>query len=219
MNESTVKTNCPETKVDLIKDLKGFLFNRPINKISKSVMKKKILIGVVAFVVLLGIAFSYLNYRNRNLSPPGTAELTVGGLTVSIAYSRPSVRDRLVFGTEEQGALQPYGTYWRLGANESTEMTVNKDILFNGQPVPAGTYRMYAIPDVDAFEIVLNSELGQWGAFEPNYSLDLLRTKVPVEPTSAMVELYTISMVEREGGIHVVFEWSDVRFSVPIEAQ
>jgi len=182
-------------------------------------MKKKIIIGVVAFVVLLGIGFAYLNYRNRNLSPPGNAELTVNDLTVSIPYSRPSMRGRLIFGTDEQKALQPYGKYWRLGANESTEITVNKDVLFNGQPINAGTYRMYAIPNAGEFEIVLNSELGQWGAFEPDSSLDVLRTKVPVETAGSPVEQYTISMVEADGGINVVFEWADVRFIIPVIAQ
>ena len=182
-------------------------------------MKKKIIIGVVALVVLLGIAFAYLNHRNRTLSPPGKTALTVNGLTVSIPYSRPSVRGRLIFGTEQQKALQPYGRYWRLGANESTEITVSKDILFNGQPVKAGTYRMYAIPGADSFEIVLNSELGKWGALEPDYSLDVLHTKVPVEHASTPVEQYTISTVEADGGVNVIFEWSDAKFIIPIKAQ
>src|SRR6188768_2923196 len=119
-------------------------------------MKKKIIIGVLVVVGLLAIGFVYLNYRNRTLSPPGNTELTANGLTVSIPYSRTSVRGRLIFGTEEQKALQPYGKYWRLGANESTEITVNKDVLFNGQAVKAGTYRIYAIPAADGFDIVLN---------------------------------------------------------------
>ena len=182
-------------------------------------MKKKIIIGVVAVVVLLAIGFAYLNYRNRTLSPPGNAELTVNGLTVSIPYSRPSVRDRLIFGTEEQKALQPYGKYWRLGANESTEISVNKDVLFNGQPVKAGTYRMYAVPGANEFDIALNSELGKWGAMEPDYGLDVLHTKVPVEKLDSPVEQYTITLVEADGGIDVVFEWSDVKFVVPIRAQ
>ena len=182
-------------------------------------MKKKIIIGVLIFIVLLAIGFAWLNNRNRTLSPPGNTELTVNGLTVSIPYSRPSVRGRLIFGTEEQKALQPYGKYWRLGANESTEITVNKDVLFNGQPVKAGTYRMYAIPAADSFDIVLNSELGKWGAMEPDYSLDVLHTKVPVEKASAPVEQYTISTVEADGGINVIFEWSDIKFVVPVKAQ
>ncbi len=182
-------------------------------------MKKKIIITVLVLVVMLAIAFVYLNHRNRTLSPPGRTELTVNGLTVSIPYSRPSVRGRLIFGTEQQKALQPYGKYWRLGANESTEITVNKDILFNDQPVKAGTYRMYAIPGAESFEIVLNSELGKWGAMEPDYSLDILHTKVPVEHTSTPVEQYTISTVEAGGGVNVIFEWSDTKFIIPIRAQ
>jgi len=182
-------------------------------------MKKKILIGALVLVVILAAAFAYLNHRNRTLSPSGRTALTVNGLTVSISYSRPSVRGRLIFGTEQQKALQPYGKYWRLGANESTEITVNKDILFNSQPVKGGTYRMYAIPGAESFEIVLNSGLGQWGAFEPDHSLDVLHTKVPVEHTSTPVEQYTISTVEAGGGVNVTFEWSDVKFVVPIQAR
>lgn len=179
-------------------------------------MKKKIIIGVAVLILLLIIGFAWLNNRNRTLSPSGKAELTVNGLTVSIPYARPSVRGRLIFGTAEQDALQPYGKYWRLGANEATEITVNKDVSFNGQPVKAGTYRMYAIPGPDSFEIALNSELGKWGAMEPDYGLDVLHTTVPVEHVSAPVEQYTITTVEADGGIDIVFEFSDVRFVVPI---
>lgn len=179
-------------------------------------MRKKILIGLGVVIVLLAIGFAYLNYRNRTLSPPGETSLTVNGLTVSLTYSRPSVRGRLIFGTEEQKALQPYGKYWRLGANESTEITVNKDVQFNGQPLKAGTYKIYAIPGADAFEVVLNTELGTWGAMEPDYSLDFMRTKLPVEHAVAPVEQFTITTVEAEGGVNVVFDWSDVRFVLPI---
>jgi hypothetical protein len=182
-------------------------------------MKKKILIGIGAVVVLLAIGLAYLNYRNRTLSPSGNAELTIDGLRVSIPYSRPSVRGRVIFGTEEQKALQPYGVYWRLGANESTEITVNRDFIFNDQPVKAGTYRMYAIPGPETFDIILNTELGKWGALEADHTLDLLTTKVPVEHNSSSVEQYTISTTEVNGGINIVFEWSDVRFVVPIKAQ
>ena len=182
-------------------------------------MKKKIIIGAIALVVVIVAFLTYANYRNRSLSPRGATELTVNGLSVSIPYSRPSVRGRVVFGTEDQKALQPYGKYWRLGANESTEITVNKDFIFNDQPVKAGTYRMYAIPGAETFDIILNTELGKWGAFEPDHALDLLTTKVQVERNSSSVEQYTITTSEVNGGINVIFEWSDVRFIVPVIAQ
>jgi hypothetical protein len=181
--------------------------------------RKKILISIAVVVLLIAAAMFYLNQRNRTLSPPGSESLTSGGLTVSVTYSRPSVRGRLIFGPEEQKALQPYGKYWRLGANESTEITINRDATFNGTPIKAGTYRMYAIPGPDSFEIALNSELGKWGAFEPDYSKDVMRTKVPTQKTASPVEQYTISLAPEGDGINMVFEWSDTRFVVPLKAQ
>ncbi len=182
-------------------------------------MKKKILIGVVAVIVVLAAAFAYLNNRNRTLSPSGSAQLTNGDLSVSITYARPSVRGRVIFGTKEQGALQPYGAYWRLGANESTEVTFNKDVLFNSNPIKAGTYRIYAFPGSDTFEIGVNTALGKWGYREPDYSKDILRTKVPVERAPAPVEQYTINLLPTEGGINVSFEWADVKVVVPVKGQ
>jgi hypothetical protein len=178
--------------------------------------RKKLWIILGSIVILLAAGFAYLNYRNRNLSPPGSETITNGGLTVSVTYSRPSVRGRLIFGTEEQKALQPYGKYWRLGANESTEVTFNKDVSFNGTPLKAGTYRMYAVPGPENFEIALNSELGKWGYMEPNYGMDVLRTKVPVEKISSPVEQYTIKLAEASAGVDIIFEWSDTRFTVPV---
>jgi len=180
---------------------------------------KKILIGILAVGLLLAAAFFYFDYRNYSLSPSGSETLTSGGLTVSVTYGRPSVRGRLIFGPEEQKALQPYGTYWRLGANNSTEITFSRDVLFNGSPVKAGTYRMFAIPGADTFEIGLNTELDKWGYSEPDYDLDILRTKVPVEKISSPVEQYTISLAPEGDGMNMIFEWSDTRFVVPIKVK
>lgn len=179
-------------------------------------MMKKIFIGLGVLAVILAGAFFYLNNRNRTLSPPGKAELTSGDLSISVTYSRPSVRGRLIFGPTEQGALQPYGAYWRLGANESTEITFNRDVQLNGQAVKAGTYRIYAVPRAESFEIILNSELGRWGAFEPDHALDILKTNVPVQKATSSVEQFTTSLVQAESGIDVVFEWSDTRFVIPV---
>ena len=179
-------------------------------------MKKKVLIWVVAILVVLGAAYAYLTYRNRTMSPPGSASVTSGDLVVSVTYSRPSVRGRLIFGSKEQEALQPYGEYWRLGANESTEVTFSKDVLFNGQKVAAGTYRMYAFPGADQFEIGLNSETGKWGYSEPDYSKDILRTKVDVQNLPNPVEQHTIRLEDAGGTVNVIVEWADVRITIPV---
>lgn len=179
-------------------------------------MKKKIIYGLLGVVVVIIGGMAYLNYRNYSLSPRGSAELATDDLTVSLTYSRPSVRGRTIFGSKEQGALQPYGAYWRLGANESTEITFSRAVTFNGQAVPAGTYRAYAVPGPDSFEIYLNSELGKWGYFEPNHELDVLKTSVPVQKVTTPVEQHTIRLEQAESGIDMIFEWSDVQLRVPV---
>ena len=180
---------------------------------------KKFWIALAILAVVVMVAFFYLNYRARTLSPPGKEELTSAGMTVTVTYNRPSVRGRLIFGPEDQDALQPFGEYWRLGANEATEISFNRDVLFNGKPVKAGTYRMYAIPGPDTFEIVLNTEVGESGSNQPDEENDVVRTKVPTQGTAAPVEQFTISLAPAGQGINMIFEWSNTRFVVPITAQ
>ena len=180
-------------------------------------MKTKILIGVGVVVLLLAAAFFYLNNRNRTLSPPGSAELTNGDLKISLTYSRPSVRNRVIFGTEEEGALQPYGAYWRLGANEATEVTFPAGVLFNGQPLKAGTYRLYTVPGPDTFEIIVNSETGEWGAFVPDPKFDVLKTTVPVVRDGSSTEQHTITLSADEAGIDINVAFEKVKFTIPVK--
>jgi hypothetical protein len=175
-------------------------------------------IALVILAVAVAGVFIYLNQRTRALSPPGEESLTTGGMTVTVKYSRPSVRGRLIFGTKDQEALQPFGEYWRLGANEATEISFNRNILFNGSPVNAGTYRMYAIPGENSFEMVLNTQVGESGSNAPDEEKDVLRTKVQTQRTSSPVEQFTISLAPQNEGMQMVFEWSDTRWVVPIRA-
>lgn len=180
-------------------------------------MLKKVLIVLGAIVLVLVLVFAYMNYRSRALSPPAKAELEVNDLRLEINYSRPSLRERVIFGTEEDGAIQPYGRYWRLGANESTEITINQNVIFNGMPLQAGTYRLYAVPGPNAFRIGVSSEIGKWGAWEPDYNNDIFTTEVPVTRLDTPVEQFTARIEEGPAdGAVVFFEWSDVQLTIPI---
>lgn len=180
-------------------------------------MLKKVLVGLGVIVLVMVITFAWMNYRSRTLSPQGKAELAVNELKVEISYSRPSVRERVIFGTEEEGAIQPYGSYWRLGANESTEITINQEVIFNGMPLSAGTYRLYAIPGPNTFRIGVSSEIGKWGAWEPDSNNDLFTTEVPVTRLDTPVAQLTARIEKGTAdGATVYFEWSDVQLAIPI---
>lgn len=179
--------------------------------------RKKILIGLSALLVVLAAAFFWMSSRNRTLSPSGSAEGENGDLKVQVDYSRPSVRGRTIFGTDDQKPLLPYGKYWRLGANEPTAISFSRDVKFNGSPVPAGKYRIFAFPGAESFEVVLNSEIGFWGAQEPDYARDVLRTKVMVTKPAAPVEQFTMVVEKAATGVTLVISFADVELRVPVE--
>jgi hypothetical protein len=181
-------------------------------------MSRKVVIILIAVVVLAVISFLFFSKGNR-ASPPGHVELSHEGLDISISYSRPSVKGRAIFGTEEDGALQPFGKYWRLGANEATEITFNKNVNFNGKSIDAGTYSMYAVPGVESFTIILNSEIKKSGAPEPDHNKDILRVEVPVQKATTSTEQFTISMEPMGPTINIIFDWATTRLVIPVTSQ
>ena len=184
------------------------------------IMKKKILIGLGAVLLLFILWSIYGLFFATPVSPPATVSYDQNGLAIDISYSQPSKKGRLIFGEEAAGALQPYGKYWRLGANAATEVTFNKDVRFGGIPVEAGTYRMYAIPGEDSFEVILNRETDVFfGAIEPDHDLDLVTVEAPVEQPETAVETFTISFKSLDQGVSVDFAWDQTLFSVPVSLQ
>jgi hypothetical protein len=183
-------------------------------------MKKKILIGIGVAFLLFVLWSLYGLFIATPVSPPATASYDEGGLVITVSYSQPSKKGRLIFGTEEAGALQPYGQYWRLGANAATEITFNKDVIFGGNPIKAGAYRIYAVPGPSAFKVTLNSDTGAFfGAPEPDHELDLVTVDAPVQQPPAEVETFTIEMSSTETGATINFVWDQTQFSVPVALQ
>lgn len=181
-------------------------------------MLKKILAGIGILILIVVIYFGYALLFPA--SPSATATFSDQGLDITVTYSQPSKKGRLIFGEESEGALQPYGKYWRLGANAPTEITFSKDVNFAGQPVTAGTYRMYAVPGADSFQISLNSEIGSFsGAAEPDYSKDVLKADLPVSVAPTETEVFTISFVSDASGINMDLVWDKTLVRVPISVQ
>jgi len=177
---------------------------------------KKVLIILAVLVVLFGIAFIYLNERNRTLSPFGEVHFTKENVKADIFYSRPSVKGRLIFGSEEEEALVPYGKYWRLGANESTEMEITTDFEINGTKLEAGRYKIYAISGPDNFDIRFSKDLGQWGYYEPDYNLDVAKLTAETKNLPTAVEQFTISMESTEEGANIYCDFDKTRIIIPL---
>ena len=94
-------------------------------------MKKLLFLSTVVLTVLSACA------QDRK-SPHETVE----GKDVKVTYGRPLKKGRVIFGD-----LEKYGKVWRTGADEATEITFAKDAKVAGQPVKAGTYTLFTIPE------------------------------------------------------------------------
>ncbi|MEM8896395.1 MAG: DUF2911 domain-containing protein [Bacteroidota bacterium] len=180
-------------------------------------MLKRVLLGLGAVLLIFIIWVVYGLFFAEPASPPDSVQFSNGGLEISIDYSRPYKKGRLIFGEANEGALQPYGQYWRLGANAATEITFNKDVTFAGKPVSAGTYRIYAVPGKDAFEVTLNSETGVFfGVNEPDPSLDVLSVEAPVTIQDNVTEQFTIFINQSGSGGRIDFVWDNVMSTVHV---
>lgn len=182
-------------------------------------MKKKILIGLGILVVAFVAFFVYTAMTTRSHSPFQEVTYSYDGLDMKVTYCRPFKKGRLIFGSEEAGALLPNGKYWRLGANDATEITFSKNVTFAGKAVPAGSYRMYAVPDANSWQVSLNSEMGKFGFFEPNYDLDVAKVDVSVENLPSELEQFTIDFDSDSTGVSMGFKWDKTMVRIPIAAQ
>jgi Protein of unknown function (DUF2911) len=178
-------------------------------------MKKKIFIGIGVVVILLLAGFAYLALVVNKRSPEKTTTYTYQDLDIKVVYCQPSKKGRLIFGEEKDGALQPFGKYWRLGANAATEITFSKNINFAGKPVNAGTYSMYAVPGSSSFQVTLNSEFGQWGYSEPDHTKDVLTVGAPVSEVPE-TEMFVVNFSNDSTGVLMDFVWDKTSFRVPI---
>lgn len=182
-------------------------------------MKKKIYIGLAVLGVLLVGFFLYASLVVAKRSPIKTATYNDKGLDIKVVYCQPYKKGRLIFGEEKDGALQPYGKYWRLGANAATEITFSKNVNFAGKPVNAGSYRMYAVPGATSFQVSLNSELGiYFGINEPDYTKDVIKVDVPTETTDE-TEQFVINFSSDSTAVNMDFVWDKTKVRVPITIQ
>lgn len=180
-------------------------------------MKKKIYYGLGLIIIAIIGYVGYVAWTTRSHSPSKITTFSHEGLDISVAYCQPYKKGRHIFG-EGADALLQYGKYWRLGANEATEITFSKNINFAGKPVNAGTYRMYAVPGASSWQVALNSELGTWGAMAPDESLDIVRVEVPVG-IAPETEQFTIDFSPEPTGVNMTFAWDKTSVIVPITTQ
>lgn len=157
----------------------------------------------------------------KSMKPTGTLSLREtargafgqGGMVI-VDYGRPSVRDRSVWG----GALVPFDTVWRTGANDATHLFTSRTLTMGDAVVPPGAYTLFVQHTRNGTLLIINKQVGQWGTI---YSAanDLARVPMQMTATPSHVEEFTIavrSMGPTRGAIDM--SWGPNMVSVPFTA-
>lgn len=137
----------------------------------------------VLFALALTAFVGFAAIAQEKASPAKKAEGTVGDAKITISYSSPAVKGRVIWGD-----LVPMGQVWRAGADDATTFTTSKDISIQGQKLAAGTYSFFIIPGETESTMIFNKVAKQWGAYTYDAKEDALRVSVPSQQTSTLEE-------------------------------
>ena len=145
------------------------------------------------------------------VSPAAKLSQELGISRIDIAYARPAVKGRKVWGD-----LVAYGQVWRAGANSATSITFSHAVKVAGKEVPAGSYGFFIIPKEKVWTLILNKQPKQWGAYDYKPAEDLLRWEVV--PQAAPHQEYLEYRVKPEdtGSATVELTWEKLQVSFAV---
>jgi hypothetical protein len=170
-------------------------------------MKRSIINKTVA-MTFVAILFTFVAFAQQPASPPATATGEINGASITINYSSPGVKGRVIWGE-----LVPYDKLWRAGANAATTIETSKDLKVEGKSLPAGKYSIFAIPGRDEWTMIFNTVPDQSGTGKYDESKDALRVQVKPKKSSEMRERLAY-LVEKNA---VTLSWENLNVSMKVK--
>lgn len=152
-----------------------------------------------------------------NPSPQATVSQVVGHSNVSIAYGRPGVKGREIWGN-----IVPIGgddpRPWVAGANGSTIITFERDTKINGQELPAGAYGLHVILAKGDWTIIFSTDSSRYGIMSYTPDKDALRITATPQDSGRHQEWLAYE-IEKTGQLtaNVNLRWEDLVVSFTVE--
>ena len=165
-------------------------------------LQKKMRLLFIALVTV-----TLVNAQNKPASPAASVTGKINGATISINYSSPSVKGRVIWGE-----LVPFNKMWRAGANAATTIETDKDIVVEGKKLTVGKYSFFVIPNEKECILIFNKVAKMSGTNNYNEKEDQLRVTVKPQVSDSSSEslVYTIN----KNSIVLSWEKWNIPFSV-----
>ena len=172
--------------------------------------------AIIFTLLLFTVNLSFSQINTPRVSPASEVEQMVGLTEIEIEYSRPSMRGREVFGN-----LVPFGKVWRTGADNSTKISFDTDVIISGKTIQSGTYSIFSIPNKESWEIILYSDVELWGVprdWSENKIVFSSIFDVKKLKKSNTVETFTISFNDlTNNDVNMSISWENTSVDIKIE--
>ena len=172
--------------------------------------------AIIFTLLLFTVNLSFSQINTPRVSPASEVEQMVGLTEIEIEYSRPSMRGREVFGN-----LVPFGKVWRTGADNSTKISFDTDVIISGKTIQSGTYSIFSIPNKESWEIILYSDVELWGVprdWSENKIVFSSMFDVKKLKKSNTVETFSISFNDlTNNDVNMSISWENTSVDIKIE--
>lgn len=169
---------------------------------------KLIIITILLTVPNMGGA----QFKFPSPSPEGSIIQVVGNTKIKVQYERPSARGREIFGD-----LVPWNEVWRTGAGKCTKVTFDKDVIVGNQPIEAGSYSLFTIPQEKEWTVIFNSDTTLNGSGKYTSAKDIARFAVKPKKTSRFYEALTIDIDIVPNNAKMYISWTDIQIVFDIQ--
>lgn len=148
--------------------------------------------------------------RLRNFQKPEDLDKAVA--KVRVVYSRPQMKGRKIFGE-----LLKYGEMWRVGANETTELTFFEDVTIGGTKIKKGRYGLFAKVNEGNWEFIIHKSVQSWGHANHDEKDNIVSVTATTEKTPKTIEAMSILLVENgKDQVDLVVAWENTMARLPI---
>jgi hypothetical protein len=162
---------------------------------------------VVAMALKRIVGGACLGLLAALLAVPASAQ---GERGKTVDYGQPSLKGRDMLAQLQEG------TFWRMGMNQATVLTTPVDLSFGATRVAKGAYSLWLKKSGETFELVFNSQTGQWGT-QHDPAKDVASVALTKSPLPAPVETFAMGLAPAPKGGTLELSWGATKLAAPFE--
>lgn len=176
-------------------------------------MKKVLIFNVLVF--LSSFAIAQQPTKKPTPSPEAAFTQQFGESEIQVAYARPSVKGRKIFG-----GLVPFDSLWRTGASDCTTLKFKEEVIIGNKKMAVGKYALFTIPKADEWTVILNSDTTLHGTMGYNAQKDVHRFTVKPMKTDRFYETFTIEINDftPQGSASLNILWENTMVQIPLQS-